>query len=59
MKKTLFALIPGATLSLARAAHAGVPNFTDGDFTSLSDISPYSAPSWSADRYAGDNTIGG
>ena len=63
MKKTLFASIASAAMLLACAAHAGVTNFddlaTDGDFTSLNDISPYSALSWSADWYAGDNTIGG
>ena len=63
MKKTLLALFAGATLALAGAAHAGVTNFdelaTDGDFTSLNDISPYAGLTWSGDWYAGDNTIGG
>ena len=63
MKKTFFALIAGATLALAGAAHAGVTNFdelvTDGEFTSLNDISPYAGLTWSGDWYAGDNTIGG
>ena len=63
MKKVLCALIAGATLALAGAAHAGVVNFdelnTDGDFTSLNDASPYAGLTWSADWYAGDNTIGG
>jgi len=53
----------GATLLLAGAAHAGVTNFDDlatgGDFTSLSDISPYAGLTWSADWYAGDTTIDG
>ena len=61
MKKTLCALIAG--LMLAGAAHAGVVDFdelnTDGDFASLSDISPYAGLSWSADWYAGDDSIGG
>ncbi|SFU81828.1 PEP-CTERM sorting domain-containing protein [Pseudoduganella namucuonensis] len=63
MKKALYALIAGATLVLAGAAHAGVVNFdnvaTGGDFTSLNDISPHSGLNWSADWYAGDNSIGG
>lgn len=63
MKKTLCALIAGTSLMLAGAAHAGVIDFddvaTDGDFTSLTDISPYAGLSWSADWYAGDNSIGG
>lgn len=63
MKKTLYALIASATLLLAGAAHAGVTNFdelaTDGDFTSLNDISPFSGLTWSGDWYAGDNTIDG
>ena len=61
MKKTFCALIAG--LMLAGAAHAGVVDFdelnTDGDFASLSDISPYAGLNWSADWYAGDNTIDG
>ena len=63
MKKTFFALIAGATLALAGAAHAGVTNFdelvTDGEFTSLNDISPYAGLTWSGDWYAGDNTLSG
>ena len=63
MKKTLCALITGASLMLAGAAHAGVVDFdelnTDGDFASLSDISPYAGLSWSADWYAGDTGIDG
>jgi len=63
MKKTLFALIAGATLMLAGAAQAGVVGFenvsTAGDFTSLSDLNPYAGLNWSADWYAGDNTIDG
>jgi hypothetical protein len=63
MKKTLFALIAGATLVLAGGAHAGVTNFDDlatgGDFTSLNDISPYAGLTWSGDWYAGDTAIGG
>lgn len=63
MKKTLCSLIAGASLMLAGAAHAGVVDFddvnTDGDFASLSGISPYAGLSWSADWYAGDNGIDG
>ncbi|MBW8896877.1 MAG: PEP-CTERM sorting domain-containing protein [Massilia sp.] len=63
MKKTLFALIAGASLMLAGAAHAGVTGFedvaTDGDFASLSDINPYAGLNFSDDWYAGDNTIDG
>jgi hypothetical protein len=63
MKKTLCALIAGATLALAGAAHAGITNFdelaTAGDFASLNDISPYAGLTWSADWYAGDTTIDG
>lgn len=63
MKKTLFALIAGATLVLAGGAHAGVTNFDDlatgGDFTSLNDISPYAGLTWSGDWYAGDTAIDG
>lgn len=63
MKKTLFALIASATLLMGGGAQAAVSNFddlaTDGDFTSLSDISPYAGLSWSDDWYAGDNTIDG
>src|SRR5476649_756607 len=62
-KKILCTLIASATLLLAGAAHAALTNIDDlttgGDFTSLNDISPYSGLSWSADWYAGDNTIGG
>jgi hypothetical protein len=63
MKKILFALIASATLILAGAAHAGVVNFddlaTDGDFTSLNDVSPYAGLTWSGDWYAGDTAIDG
>ncbi len=63
MKKTLFALIASASLMLAGAAHAGVVDFdelpTAGDFTSLDDINPYAGLTWSADWYAGDNSIDG
>lgn len=63
MKKTLFALIAGASLMLASQAHAGVANFDDlataGDFASLGDISPYAGLNWSADWYAGDTSIDG
>jgi hypothetical protein len=63
MKKTLFAMLACASLMLAGAAHAGVTSFdelaTDGDFASLNDISPYAGLTWSADWYAGDNTISG
>lgn len=63
MKRTLHAFIAVASLMLACAAHAGVVGFddiaTDGDFTSLGDISPYLGLTWSDDWYAGDNTIGG
>jgi hypothetical protein len=56
-------LIGGVSLMLAGAAHAGVVDFddlnTDGDFASLSDISPYAGLGWSADWYVGDNSIGG
>jgi hypothetical protein len=50
MKKPLFALIAGAALALAGAAHAGAINFdelnTAGDFASLTDINPYAGPTW-------------
>jgi len=63
MKKTLTALIASATLMLAGAAQAGVIGFenvaTGGDFSSLSDLNPYSGLNWSSDWYAGDNTIDG
>ena len=63
MKKTLLALIAGASLMLAGAANAGVVGFedvaTDGDFASLSDINPYAGLTFSDDWYAGDNTIDG
>ena len=63
MKKTLCALIAGASLMLAGAAHAGVVDFDDvntaGDFANLGDISPYAGLSWSGDWFAGDNSIGG
>ena len=63
MKKTLRALIAGASLVLAGAAHAGVIGFDDvdtaGDFASLNDINPYAGLSWGADWYAGDNGIDG
>ncbi len=63
MKKNLLALIAGASLMLAGAAHAGVVGFEDlatgGDFAGLGDISPYAGLSWSADWYAGDTGIDG
>ena len=63
MKKTLCALIAGASLLLAGAAQAGVVDFdelnTEGDFTSLSDINPYAGLSWSEEWYAGDSSIDG
>jgi len=63
MKKTLLALIAGASLMLAGAANAGVVGFedvaTDGDFSSLSDISPYAGLTFSDDWYAGDTGIDG
>ncbi len=63
MKKTLCALIAGAALALAGAAHAGVTNFdelnTAGDFASLTDINPYAGLTWGADWYAGDTGIDG
>ena len=63
MKKILLAMIAGATLALASAAHAGVINFenvaTGGDFASLSELNPYAGLSWSADWYAGDNSLDG
>jgi hypothetical protein len=63
MKKTLFALIASASLMLAGAANAGVVGFenvaTDGDFASLSDISPYAGFNFSDDWYAGDTGIDG
>ena len=63
MKKTLFALIASASLMLAGAAQAGVIGFedvaTDGDYSSLNDISPYAGLNWSGDWFAGDNTIDG
>lgn len=61
MKKTLFALIAGATLMLAGAANAGVIGFedvaTDGDFASLADLNPYAGFTFSDDWYAGDTAI--
>ncbi|MQA18476.1 hypothetical protein [Rugamonas rivuli] len=63
MKKSLFALLAGASLMLAGAARADVVNFdglaTAGDFASLGDISPYAGLNWSTDWYAGDNSIAG
>lgn len=63
MKKTLFALIASATVLLAGAAQAGVTTFDElapaGDYIGLNDISPYSGLTWSADWFAGDNTIDG
>jgi hypothetical protein len=63
MKKILLALIAGATLALAGAAHAGVIHFdelnTAGDFTSLAELNPYAGLAWSSDWYAGDTSIGG
>ena len=63
MKKTLCALIAGASLMFAGAAQAGAIDFDDlntgGDFLSLSDVNPYAGLSWSSDWYAGDNSIDG
>jgi hypothetical protein len=63
MKKTLFALIAGASLMLAGAANAGVVGFedvaTDGDFASLADINPYAGLTFGDDWYAGDTGIDG
>jgi len=63
MKKTLLALIAGASLMLAGAANAGVVGFedvaTDGDFASLSDINPYAGLTFSDLWYAGDTGIDG
>ncbi|MDQ1919195.1 hypothetical protein [Massilia pseudoviolaceinigra] len=63
MKKTLCALIASASLMLAGPTRAGVLGFDDvntaGDFASLSELNPYAGLNWSADWYAGDNSIGG
>ena len=63
MKKNLCALIAGASLMLAGAAHAGPIGFedvnTDGDFTSLNELNPYAGLNWSSDWVAGDNSIDG
>jgi hypothetical protein len=63
MKKTLFALIASASLMLAGAANAGVIGFenvaTDGDFASLSDISPYAGLTFGDFWVAGDTGIDG
>jgi hypothetical protein len=63
MKKLLCALIASASLMLAGAAHAGPVGFedvnTDGDFSSVADLNPYAGLNWSADWYAGDNSISG
>jgi hypothetical protein len=63
MKKILCALIAGASLTLAGAAHADVVGFDDvntgGDFASLNDLNPYASLNWGTEWYAGDNTIDG
>lgn len=63
MKKVICALIAGATLALAGAAHAGITNFdelnTAGDFVSLTDMNPYAGLTWGADWFAGDTGIDG
>ena len=63
MKKNLCALIAGASLMLAGAAHAGPIGFEDvntgGDFTSLNELNPYAGLNWSSDWVAGDNSIDG
>jgi hypothetical protein len=63
MKKILCALLAGASLMLAGAAHAGPVGFEDvatgGDFTSLNDLNPYAGLNWGGDWFAGDNSISG
>ena len=64
MKKTLLALIAGASLMLAGAANAGVVGFEDvdtsaGDFVSLSNISPYAGLTFGDSWVAGDIGIDG
>ena len=63
MKKTLCALIASASLMLAGGAHAAVIGFddvvTEGEFTSLSDASPYASLNWGDGWFAGDSSIGG
>ncbi len=63
MKKILCALIAGASLALAGAAHAGVVGFDDvvtgGEFASLSELNPYAGLDWSEDWYAGDSSLDG
>jgi hypothetical protein len=63
MKKILCAVLAGASLLLAGAAHAGPVGFEDvatgGDFSSLNDLNPYAGLNWSGDWFAGDNSISG
>lgn len=63
MKKILCTLFAGASLMLAGGAHAAVIGFedviTEGDFTSLSDASPYAGLSWGEGWFAGDSSIDG
>lgn len=63
MKKNLCALFASASLMLAGGAHAAVIGFddviTEGDFTSLSNASPYASLSWGEGWFAGDSSIGG
>jgi hypothetical protein len=63
MKKILCALFASASLMLASGAHAAVIGFddvvTEGDFTSLSDASPYASLAWGEGWFVGDSSIGG
>ena len=63
MKKILCALFASASLMLAGAAHADVTGFddvfTDGEFASLTEVSPYAGLSWGEGWFAGDTSLGG
>ena len=64
MKKILCALFASASLMLAGGAHAAVigfddVNITDGEFTSLSDASPYASLAWGEGWFAGDSSMDG
>jgi hypothetical protein len=63
MKKILCALFASTSLMLAGSTHAAVIGFDDvitgGDFSSLSDASPYASLSWGEGWFAGDNSIDG
>ena len=63
MEKILCALFACTSLMLAGGAHAAVIGFddviTEGDFTSLSDASPYAGLSWGVGWFAGDSGIDG